>query len=55
MNKCFVFALVSTDGRSVEKKVFADNEKEARQKLWDILCDHHKDTIESIDLLEVIK
>ena len=55
MNKCFVFALVTASGLSAEKKVFANDEKEARQKLWSILCDHHKNAIESIDLLEVIK
>lgn len=54
MTKCFVFALVTFEGANAEKRVFAENEKEARTKLWDTLCDHHKNAIESIDLLEII-
>jgi ribosomal protein L20A (L18A) len=49
----FTFALVASNGHSAEKSVIAINEKEAREKVWDILCDDHKNAIESIDLIDV--
>lgn len=54
MKKCYVFNIVEKTGRSTEKKVFSDTEKEARVLLWDTLCSAHKDKVESIDLAEVI-